>query len=73
VLALLDHTNEAASEAELIFDALEILQVNVSGDWQKVLKDDQARQKRIRGHSIVDFKTTLTQRIKQHVANQREV
>ena len=73
MLALLDHTNEAASEAELIFDALEILQVNVSGDWQKVLKDDQARQKRIRGHSIVDFKTTLTQRIKQHVANQREV
>ena len=73
MLALLDQTNEAASEAELIFDALEILQVNVSGDWQKVLKDDQARQKRIRGHSIVDFKTTLTQRIKQHVANQREV
>lgn len=73
MLAFLDHTNEDPSEAELSFDAWEILQVNVSGDWQKVLKDDQARQKRIRGHSIVDFKTALTQRIKQHVANQREV
>lgn len=43
------------------------------GDWQKVLKDDHARQKLIRGHSIADFKTVLTQRLKQHIANQREM
>jgi hypothetical protein len=49
------------------------LQVGEDGDWQKVLKDDQIRQKRIRGHSIADFKAVLAQRLKQHFSNQRDM
>jgi hypothetical protein len=34
---------------------------------------DKDRQKRIRRHSVNDFKLFLSQRLKHHVANQREL
>ena len=51
---------------------LERLQVGDNGEWQAVTTFDQMRHKRIRGHSTADFKNILTQRLKQHIDNQRE-
>jgi hypothetical protein len=57
-------------DPELTFE--KIVQVAHDGDWHPVTLFDHTRQKRIRGHSIKDFKSTLTERLKQHIANQRD-
>jgi hypothetical protein len=50
----------------------EIMQVGHDGDWHPVTLFDQTRQKKVRGHSVKDFKSILTERIKQHIDNQRD-